>query len=137
MDGEFKEVPFQLMGEGFQVLISLISQILSCQNKRTKPVILIEEPEVHMHPRYIDEFVNYLMSFYINNNVQFFISTHSDDFINGFLNNDLKPEIKSKIEKGFRVFRLNEIEGENLVETLDYKEAIENLDELSLDLRGL
>ncbi len=137
VDGEFKEVPFQLMGEGFQVLISLISQILSCQNKRTKPVILIEEPEVHMHPGYIDEFVNYVMSFYINNNVQFFISTHSDDFINGFLNNDLKPEIKSKIEKGFRVFRLNEIEGENLVETLDYKEAIENLDELSLDLRGL
>ena len=136
-DGVRKEIPLEIMGEGFKVLIYIISMILSFKNRKIKPVILIEEPEIHMHPGYINEFVNYLIDFSINNNIQFFITTHSEDLINSFLNEDLEVEIKKKLKDEFAIIRLTDINGENLVETMNYENSLDNINNLYLDLRGI
>jgi AAA15 family ATPase/GTPase len=136
-NGIREEIPLEIMGEGFKVFVYIISMILSYKNRRIKPVILIEEPEIHMHPGYINEFVTYLINFSNHNNTQFFITTHSEDLINGFLNEDLEIEIKNKLKKEFAIIRLTDIKGENLVETMNYDNSLDNVNNLYLDLRGI
>ena len=136
-DGIREEIPLEVMGDGFKVLIYIISMILTYKDKKIKPVILVEEPEIHMHPGYINEFIKYLIDFSNNNNMQFFITTHSEDLINSFLREDLDDESKNKLKKEFQIIRLTNINNENLVETIDYDGAFDSINTLYLDLRGI
>ena len=137
LNGVRQEIPLELMGDGFKGFIYIISRLLECTKSKIKPVILIEEPEVHMHPGYIVEFMRYLINFSINNDIQFFITTQSEDLINSFLSEEIDKKLQNTLKKELKIIRLTSAEGKNIVDTLNYKDALENINTLYLDIRGI
>ncbi len=136
-NGVRQEIPLELMGDGFKGFIYIISRLLQCTKSKIKPVILIEEPEEHMHPGYIVEFVRYLVNFSINNDIQFFITTQSEDLINSFLSDEIDKKLQNALKKELKIIRLTNVGRKNIVDTINYEDALENVNTLYLDLRGI
>jgi len=122
---ELIEEPLDLLGDGIKALLSIIEICLLSENG----IALLEEPENHMHPGLISEFVKFIVKNYKKFNIQFFISTHSLDLIHEFLQ---YPEIKADFQL-VRMSRDVAIEAE----FLSFDEAKEEEEKLKVDLRGL
>lgn len=91
------EFPISELGDGIQSIIILTFQLFI--NKKKRMLVFIEEPEIHLHPSWQKLLFETFLTF---ENHQFFISTHS----NAFINNDNvslykvsnKEKQKTKIE---------------------------------------
>jgi len=93
-------------------------------------IILIEEPENNKHPGYLGILANEIINSVKKMNIQYFISTHNIEFI------DFLLELDPNIIKIVRLYR-DEKEFEINYEVLNGTEAIEELRDLRLDLRGI
>lgn len=70
------------VGYGYSYIIStLLSAVLVPKNG----ILIIENPEAHLHPQAQARLINYLMRIVKEKNVQCFIETHSDHIVNGLL----------------------------------------------------
>ena len=134
-------VPMREMGDGFKALIGLIRKIKIAQKKQ---IILLEEPEVHMHPGYLMELARYITEISNKIDVQFFISTHSLDLIQYFLDNDVVGEdntrfLNSNLEIVRLIRNLNNDKTSSKIrcDILNYEAATNEFNELKLDLRGI
>ncbi|WP_132057928.1 ATP-dependent nuclease [Halorussus amylolyticus] len=129
--GEKNQIPFDFMGDGFKSIVGLLWELMDedVQND----IVLLEEPETHMHPGYIREVVYFLINLAREEDVQLFITTHDSDFINGFFTENLTDEEEAYLEDEFSLLRMEEDSA--VVE--DYATARENLKDLHLDLRGI
>lgn len=125
------EIPFSFMGEGFKALIGLFVQI----PKEVK-IVLIEEPENHMHPAYTEEIIRQIIDFSIINRVQFFITTHNSDILDLVSTDTLEPKYQEYLSNELNLIRLDSFDNEIVVQELDKKEALEELEDLKIDLRG-
>lgn len=98
-DNDKRQEYFDLsrVGAGVQEAIMLATYALMYENA----IICIEEPELHMHPRMQQEFVEFLLNETPNN--QYFIATHSAQLINTIHD----PDIREKIEI-YRILTNNE-----------------------------
>jgi len=96
-------------------------------------IVLLEEPDTHMHAGYVREVVYFLIDLAREEDVQLFITTHDSDFINDFFTENLTDEEEAYLEDEFSLLRMEE-DGA-VVE--DYETARENLKDLHLDLRGI
>lgn len=130
-NGKEYEIPFSNMGDGFKCLIGLIAQI----SKNTK-IVLVEEPENHMHPAYIKEVLRTLISFSKTYGTQFFITTHSIDFLEVLTLDRLEPKYQKFLDKELRITRLDEFKGNIITQNFTRKRAKEELKDIQLDLRG-
>jgi len=127
---------FNFLGDGFKSIIGLLWQFSS--KKMNDSVILLDEPETHMHPGYIRELIKFIIEFSKKMNIQFFITTHSLDVLEIILSEDLEKDEKYYIEKELRILRMDKVkETTTIAECIDYNEAKETKDELLLDLRGV
>lgn len=80
------QIPLSSIGSGFEMMFSLIySYYLALQNGK-KLIILIDEPELHLHPDIQKKFVQFLLN--ISKNVQVIISTHSPILVKQLMYND-------------------------------------------------
>ncbi len=132
---EMVEVPIDSMGDGFKSLLSIIASI---QRYQKDCVFLIEEPEVHMHPGYIQELTKYLIALSRKLKIQLFISTHSLDFINSILYDDsINDEDKEFIKSEFLLLRFDKFGETIVVESKDFDRSQEEINLLSNDLRGI
>lgn len=130
-----KEILLDMMGDGFKTLISVLSLLTDSPRNS---IILLEEPEVHLHPGYVIELVRNLISLSRSSGIQLFISTHSYDLIDSFLNMDeLEEQDKKFLESEFVIIRLTKNNDIVLSEEIDYMMAKESLNTLLLDLRGI
>jgi len=127
-------IPFSFLGDGFKAIVYLLWS-LSSTNLKNK-IVLLDEPETHMHPGYIKELIKILIKFSDELNIQFFITTHSGDFIDALFNENFSPEEQKYLEKELLILRMEKIDNQNLSEFLDYNEAKYTKDELLFDLRG-
>ena len=99
-DGRFylvsggKKMEINLIAEGYRK-IALISYLLSNSALDKSSILFWDEPESNMHPKLIDDIVNYLVKL-ANMGVQIFISTHSPYIIESFNNHLKKYKIKDK-----------------------------------------
>jgi AAA15 family ATPase/GTPase len=85
-ENENIQVPLNSIGSGFEMIFSLIySYYLSIQNNR-KIIILIDEPELHLHPDIQKKFVEFLLK--ISKNSQVILTSHSPIFVKQLLYND-------------------------------------------------
>jgi len=75
--------PANLVNAGFGLsqLVYMLAKILLPQNK----LILIEEPEIHLHPELIHKLAKAFVSIMNNEQKQFIIVTHSEVFISSLL----------------------------------------------------
>lgn len=130
-----KSVEFHRMGEGFQTLVAVLSILRSIENPQT--IFLIEEPEVHMHPGYVNELVKYLVQLSASLNVQLFITTHSYDLIQSLTEGDYNSDMKEYLQDNLLLLRLTRVDDSVIGESIFYKEALSNISKLQLDLRGI
>ena len=126
------EVPYLSMGSGFQALVGLMARM-----KKENRIVLMEEPERHMHPEYVRELVRMLIDLAKKRNVQMFISTQSSDVLDFLVRGDIKPDCREYLDKELSVIRLGNHKGNVFAEQLDGEEAKMELEGINMDLRGL
>ncbi len=130
-----KEVSMNMMGDGFRTLVSILS-VLKSSPKGS--IILLEEPEVHLHPGYVKQFVRYLISLSRSTNIQLFISTHSYDLIEYLILDETMPkEDREFLDREMMVLRLSRTDDTVVSEEMDYPTVSSSLKNLLLDLRGV
>ena len=112
----------------------MLLTILAYFIKSKDGILLLEEPENHMHPGYINLLVKHLVDYYKKFNVQIFISTHSLDLIDAFI-----EYLKNKpgVQKDFQIIRLYKIDEKIEKDVLTYDQAREAYEDLKIDLRGI
>ena len=83
------------VGLGYPLILPFIVQCIIAKNK----IILIEEPEVHLHPKIEADLADLIVESSLLRNNQFIIETHSEDFLLRILKSirqeKLKPEYVS------------------------------------------
>ena len=130
-DGKEYEIPFSSMGDGFQALVRLIAEI-----GEEDKIVLIEEPENHMHPAYMKELLSHIIRLSKTGQIQFFISTHSFDVLDFLVTDRLEPGHQRYLDEELSLIRLERLEKDILVAQMDRKMAKKELTEIQMDLRG-
>ncbi|QTW05535.1 hypothetical protein [uncultured archaeal virus] len=128
-------IPFEFLGNGSKTFINLL-WCLSSQNIKNK-IVLIDNPEIYLHPCYIDKLVKILIKFSEELNIQFFITTHSNDFIYSLFDiYCLTPQEQKYLQNELSVILTSKINNCSIFEYLDYDKAKHTNNELLFDLRG-
>ncbi|RLI87076.1 MAG: hypothetical protein DRO98_04540 [Archaeoglobales archaeon] len=115
-------IPLSFMGDGFIGLVRMTFISTLVENG----VVMLEEPETSMHPGYLSVTAEQIAE---NENIQFFISTHSIELINYLLKQEILDEMKF-----IRMYRY--ADGEIGYEVLSGNEAKYELETIKADLRG-
>ena len=80
------------IGLGYPLVLPLIVQSLISRNK----IIVVEEPEVHLHPKIEADLAELIVFSSVNYNNQFLIETHSEEFLLRILKNIREKKIQPK-----------------------------------------
>ena len=132
-DGD-KEIPMESMGDGFKSLIYILAKLYENESN----IILIEEPENYMRPGYIRELIHYIISMANNSEIQLFIITHSQDFLYMLTSDsDLSENDIEFLKKELLILQLSRFKDNIILSNLDYNDAISDMEDLLLDLRGI
>lgn len=92
-----QQISLSNLGSGYEMIFSLIySYHMSEQNKKNM-IILIDEPELHLHPKIQQSFVDFLLK--ISKNAQIIITTHSSLLVKQLSYNDYVKTIILKNDK--------------------------------------
>lgn len=115
------ELPINLIGSGIEMITALIFLETLAKTSKNKICVIIDEPELHLHPLLQDKFANHLRE--ISNEFQIFISTHSPFFFKNCFDKtgvsvllseteNEKIIIKNAKDKGFGVLKWSPSWGE-------------------------
>lgn len=86
-----QSIPLNQLGAGYEMIFSLVYSYFLSKKEKKKLIILIDEPELHLHPRLQSEFINLLLEF--SKDSQIILTTHSPLFIKQALSN-CKVQVK-------------------------------------------
>lgn len=116
---EFK-IQTSSISKGTRELIVVLALLALCSNGTS---VFIEEPEIHLHPSAIIEFMNVIKETAESKNLQITITTHSPSFLN-----NLEPELNKDVQ----VYLFNrETNGETTVKPIisdnEFEEAYNSL----------
>ncbi len=129
LNNQEKPLPITSMGDGFNSLLKLTFM----NNLIDKGIILLEEPESSLHPGFLSILSEAILA--NSKESQFFISTHSIDFIN----NILQIAGWKKQLDDIQIIRMHtrlEIQNPE-IELLSGEEAKEQIEDIGIDLRGI
>lgn len=79
------EIPVSNLGSGIEMIISLLFLETLASLSKEKIIIIIDEPELHLHPKLQLTLINYLKS--ISSNTQIIINSHSPYIFKNCLSN--------------------------------------------------
>jgi len=122
-------LPISSMGDGFNALLKLTFMNTLLE----KGIIVLEEPESSLHPGFLSIFCEAILN--NSQNCQFFISTHSIDFIQTLLK---VGDWTNKLDaiQIIRMHSRSDIQ-ESDIETITGETAKEEMEEIGRDLRGI
>lgn len=126
--GEMTMIPYMLHGTGFFTLLKL----LGVMQDAAGGILLIEEPENHLHPGYLSVFVEQMMSFAQHLDVQVFMTTHSYDLIEELAH---YPETEEEREM-IQISRIVNRKGTHELYNYTPEKAFEEMVKFKMDLRG-
>lgn len=129
--GDPYDVPPEFVGDGLKTVIGVLWEMLDPETRGN--VVLMEEPEKHMHPGYVDRVVRELIQLAIEDGTQLFISSHDLDFIESFMSETIREEHIAYLRDEFQVVQLSEGVGR----TIGYESARRKQIDLGVDLRGI
>ena len=86
-----RDAPSSIVNDGFGV--NQIAYMLTVALYDKAKIILVEEPEIHLHPSMVRKLVHALTDIALNNDKRFVISTHSETFVVALLAQIAKGEI--------------------------------------------
>ncbi|WP_076147132.1 AAA family ATPase [Natrinema saccharevitans] len=129
-EGAPYDVPFEFMGDGFKTIVGILWELFDESNDGD--VLLIEEPEQHMHPGYIEQLTRTLIQISREEELQLFITTHNTDFLESFISKEVRNQYGEYLQNEFCLFQLTE----PMNRSLSYEDAKEDMNDLNLDLRG-
>lgn len=70
-----QQIPLQMLGSGWEMIFSLLLAFHLSQQGGKQLICLIDEPELHLHPKLQEQFVKFLLEF--SKKAQIVLSTHS------------------------------------------------------------
>lgn len=77
-----KTYPLQFASSGEKQIIGLVAIILNWSQQPLKKILVLDEPDVHLHPEYATRFALFINKiFQSQDNFSCFIATHSPEFI--------------------------------------------------------
>ncbi len=91
------EIPVSKLGSGVEMIISILFLETLASLSKDNFIILIDEPELHLHPKLQSKLIDYLIN--LSNNIQILINTHSPYFYKNCLSNPNIELLISKIEE--------------------------------------
>jgi AAA15 family ATPase/GTPase len=100
----YQQIPLGNLGSGYEMIFSLLYSFYLAQQSKKQLIILIDEPELHLHPSLQEKFVNFLLE--ISKDVQIIITSHSPLIVKQLSSND-KVKIRV-IKKGQEVLDIKE-----------------------------
>jgi len=103
--------------------------VVSIPRRERGLLILLEEPERNLHPGYIELVTDYIAKVANEERAQFFISTHSNEFVESLVDK------ATKVSSVFRMYR--EFDGKITYEQFTGFESKESMTEIKEDLRGI
>ena len=118
-------IPLRLAGDGLRASVAITSGACALE----RGVLVLEEPEKSMHPGLVFRLVDDLLSACKNNDIQIFISSHSDELI--------KSALEMHANTKLAVHHVGRFDEEPFVESFDALDAKDHRLNLELDLRGL
>lgn len=124
---EFLERPIEIYGDGLKAILTVLKLLYASENG----ILLLEEPENHLHPGYMKLLIKHLIKYSEKLNVQLFISTHNMDLLEEFLKH-------KELDKKLQIIRMSkdELKEKLSFEILNYNDAKEE-EEMRLDIRGV
>jgi len=81
-----QQIPISMLGSGYEMIFSLIYSFYLAQQSEKQLIILIDEPELHLHPSLQESFVKILLEF--SKVAQIILTTHSPLFVKQLLYNE-------------------------------------------------
>ncbi len=118
---------YQPINVGFGITY-VLPVILALLKAEPEDILLIENPESHLHPRGQSE-MGKLIAMVAASGVQLFVETHSDHLING-----IRVAVKQKIinHTNAKIFFFERFASENETQSISYEISIDSAGELSL-----
>lgn len=93
--GNLQSIPLNQLGSGYEMIFSLIYSYYLSKKGNKKLIILIDEPELHLHPKLQSDFISLLLEF--SKDSQVILSTHSPLFVKqAMVNEKVHVKILSK-----------------------------------------
>ena len=81
-----QQIKIDMLGSGHEMIFSLIYSFYLSQQSEKQLIILIDEPELHLHPKLQEDFVKILLEF--SKDAQIVLTSHSPLFVKQLLYND-------------------------------------------------
>lgn len=89
-----QQIPINNLGSGYEMIFALLYSYYMAKQSGKQLIVLIDEPELHLHPALQEKFVKFLLE--ISKDAQVFLTTHSPLLIKQLAFND---EVRTLILK--------------------------------------
>jgi len=92
-----QSIPLNQLGSGYEMIFSLIYSYYLSKKGNKRLIVLIDEPELHLHPKLQSDFVEMLLEF--SKDSQIILTTHSPLFVKQAMSNsNVQVRIITKTE---------------------------------------
>ena len=81
-----QQISLSNLGSGYEMIFVLLYSFYLAQQSGKQLIVLIDEPELHLHPRLQGKFVNFLLEF--SENAQILLASHSPLLVKQLSEND-------------------------------------------------
>ena len=96
------QIDLASLGSGYEMMFSLVYSFYMSKQSGKKLIILIDEPELHLHPKLQESFVNFILE--ISKESQVILTTHSPLLIKQLAYNEKVKNIVLKKDKEVKEF---------------------------------
>ena len=118
-------LPLNMYGDGMKKVLLLMSALVACKDG----ILLLDEFETAIHTSAMLEIFTWIIDVAKENNVQIFLTSHSDETIEKLITSTENTDAK------VRLFTLYKEQGMNKVRNLEAKQALLFKKEMGLELR--
>lgn len=82
----FQQIRLDMLGSGYEMIFALLYSFYLSKQSAKDLIIFIDEPELHLHPKLQEKFVNILLE--LSKEIQIILTTHSPLFVKQALYNE-------------------------------------------------